>query len=166
MGEPAELDTKRRIYRFVESSPGIHFRGIQRVLDLSVGQLDYHLNEMAKNGSIIKVEQQGNTRYFPKDTMSKEERVVMGFLRKEITRNILLFLSERPGSTPNDILEMFNFSGPNLSYHLRRMVKAGVLEAVRDGRKQRYNVTLDEELDRLLVVYRATIFDKVVDRLS
>ena len=90
---------------------------------------------------------------------------MMGFLRKEMTRNIILYLYENPGSTPNQMLEVFDVSGPNLSYHLRRLSQSGLLVVEEEGRNRRYSVFDRDILEKLLVTYRTTLFDRVVDRL-
>ena len=165
MEERTELTTRRRLYIFIEDNPGIHFRGIQRALDLSVGQLDHHLNRMEKEGIITKDEMKGNTRYFPAGILVKAEKRLMGFLRKEMTRNILLYLYENPGSTPNEMLEVFEISGPNLSYHLRRLFQSEFISFEEEGRNRRYFIIDTERLEKLLVTYRTTLLDKIVDRL-
>jgi len=158
-----ELPVRRRIYQFIRANPGIHFRFIQRELDLSIGQLDFHLNEMIKKDLLVKQSSQGKTQFFIRDSFKKEERKTMSYLRKDVTRSIILYIKENPGSTPKDLLSNFNFTGPNLSYHLSRMVKDGIIRFNQEGRERRYFVINDEMLSDLLITYRTTLFDKVID---
>jgi predicted transcriptional regulator len=118
-----DLSIRKKMFLYVRANPGIHFREIQRDMNLSVGQLEFHLNELVKREVLVKETKVGNARFYVRDKFSKEERKVMNFLRKEISRDIILYLLENPDSSPTDILKVFTFSGPNLSYHLRRMLK-------------------------------------------
>jgi predicted transcriptional regulator len=161
-----ELPIRRRIYLHIQNNPGVHFREMLRDLDLPIGQLEFHLNEMVKRELIIKEAMAGNTRFYVRDRFRKEEKAFMNFLRKEVPRDIILFLLENPGATPNKILQTFSFTGPNLSYHLKRMEKARILECRSVGRERYYFVTDPATVKELLVMYRATLFDKVLDKIA
>ena len=60
IGDPLDLPLRKRIYDFVRVNPGAHFRQIQRVLDLAVGQLDFHLNALVKGEVLVKQVESGN----------------------------------------------------------------------------------------------------------
>lgn len=166
MKEPLDLPARRRLYLYIKANPGIHFREVQRDLSLSIGQLDFHINELVKKELIVKESGQGTVRFYVRDTFTPQERKIMSFLRKEVTRAILLFIKDHPGASPRDILGEFDFSGPNLSYHLARMVKSGVVRFEQKGRDRRYFIIEESTLEDLLISYSATLLDKVVDIIS
>lgn len=161
-----DLPVRKKIYLYVQANPGVHFREAQRDMELPVGQLEFHLNEMVKKEVLVKETKAGNARFYVRDKFTKEERSVMSFLRKEVPRDIILYLLENPDSSPTDILKVFTFSGPNLSYHLKRMLKEGIIDFNTRGRERIYHVTDPELIKTLLVMYRSTLFDKVLDMLS
>ena len=157
---------RRRIYTYIKANPGIHFRKMQRDLSLAVGQLDFHLNSLIKNELIVKETAGGNARYYVRDRFSREEKVMMSALRRDIPRGIVLHLLENPDDTPSRILRYFKFTNATLSYHLRRLEKAGVLEAEMIGRERHYRVRDPELVNLLLISYSTTLVDTIVDGLS
>jgi len=161
-----DLPLRKKIFLYLQANPGIHFREIQRDMDLPIGQLEFHLNEMVKKEIIIKETSMGNTRFYVRDRFSRDERRIMNFLRKEIPRDIILFLLENPGSSPSQILEVFTFTGPNLSYHLKRMVKESIVGYEIKGRERVYFLKNPELIRTLLVMYRSTLYDKILDMVS
>lgn len=161
-----DLPVRKKLFLYVQANPGVHFREIQRDMELQVGQLEFHLNELVKKEALVKEIKTGNARFYVRDKFSHEERKVMNFLRKEVSRDIILYLLENPDSSPTDILKVFTFSGPNLSYHLRRMLKEGIIDFETKGRERVYHITDPELIETLLVMYRSTLFDKVLDMLS
>jgi predicted transcriptional regulator len=50
--EILENENRHRIYRLIETNQGIHLRELQRVTNLPLTTLDYHLTYMAKKGLI------------------------------------------------------------------------------------------------------------------
>ena len=166
ISDPPELPLRRRIYQYIKTNPGVHFRRMQRDLDLAVGQLDFHLNALMKKEAITKQVEGGNARYYVRDKFTPQERKAMSSLRREIPRGIVLFLLERPGSSPTDIRKRFTFTGATMSYHLRKLEKAGILRAETHGRVRNYFVAEPEMAEMLLVMYRATLVDTIVDRVA
>lgn len=161
-----DLPIRKKLYLYIQANPGVHFREIQRDMGLPIGQLEFHLNELEKREIIVKETRMGNARFYVRDKFSREEKAVMNFLRKEIPRDIILYLLDDPGSSPNDIMEMFTFSGPNLSYHLKRMLKEEIILFEMKGRERRYRVKDPDLIKTLLIMYRSTLFDKVLDMIS
>ncbi|WP_319506293.1 hypothetical protein [uncultured Methanolobus sp.] len=47
-----ELDTRKRIFETIQRSPGIHLRELERILDMAIGNLQYHLHYMEKKNLI------------------------------------------------------------------------------------------------------------------
>lgn len=43
------LETRKKIYELISSSPGLHKREIARELNMSLSTVDYHLHYMEKN---------------------------------------------------------------------------------------------------------------------
>jgi len=44
--EILENDRRRKIYTVIKKNPGLHIRELQRVLDIPLASLQYHLNYM------------------------------------------------------------------------------------------------------------------------
>ncbi|MFW5918782.1 MAG: winged helix-turn-helix transcriptional regulator, partial [Halanaeroarchaeum sp.] len=87
------VETRTRIADAVRSTPGIHFNGLVRSLDLATGQVQYHLKRLLSEETIVKVELYGRTHYFP-DTYDDWERRTLALLRRETTRDVVAVLFE------------------------------------------------------------------------
>ena len=53
MKDPLELENRRRIHQEVTLNPGLHYRELQRRLDMVPGLLDYHLAYLQEKGLMI-----------------------------------------------------------------------------------------------------------------
>jgi predicted transcriptional regulator len=161
-----ELPLRKRIFEYIRANPGIPFRLMQRDLDMAVGQLDFHLNAMLHNEIIVKQKVSGNVGFYIRDRFSAEEKDALSVLRRKIPRGIILYILENPGSNPGSILEHFTITGATLSYHLRRLEKVGLLRADTIGRERKYFL-IDEDMVRsLLVMYRDSFIDRIIDMIS
>ncbi len=165
--EPGEVETisnARRILMEIERSPGVHQRELQRRLDLPTGVIEYHLHRLAKERLVVERKEGGYTRYFPERGLGEEERKVLSFLRQETPRLVILFLLDSPGARHGDILRSLDISGATLTHHLKRMVAGGVLVELHES-GTRYRVAKPDEARRMLVTYRQSFFDAVVDQI-
>ncbi len=166
MKDPLDLPLRKRIYDHIRLNPGVHFRVIQRDLGLAVGQLDFHVNAMVRGEVIVKEIETGNARFYVRDRFSREEKKALSVLRREIPRGIVLFLLDRPGASPSEILEAFKITNATLSYHLRKLEKSGILKAETEGRSRHYDITDPALMESLLLLYRSSLFDRVVQKIS
>ncbi|UCE81082.1 MAG: winged helix-turn-helix transcriptional regulator [Methanobacteriota archaeon] len=163
MRDPLDLANRKRIFEFIRSSPGVHFREIQRRTRLPIGVLEYNLNYLVRK-ELLSVERHDNfSRYYPSGQLSKEKQKILSVLRQEIPRGIVLYLLRNPGATHTELLDNFTISGGTLSYHVKKLTIRGVVSAEKRGRESYLRVTDPDKVADLLIVYRRTFFDKLVD---
>lgn len=163
MRDPLELETRKRIFECVRAAPGIHFREIQRRTELPIGVLEYHLNYLVTRSVLVLDKRENFSRYFPGGEISQEKRRILSALRQEIPRGIILFLLNHPGATHGEVLGNFSISGGTLSYHVKKLVNMGVVQVEKAGRESRLTVVDPDKVADLLIVYRRTFIDKLVD---
>jgi len=166
MSDPLDLPLRKRITEYIRRNPGVHFRQASRDLDLAIGQLDFHLNALIKGEVLVKDSSTSNARYYVRDRFSKEERKTMSYLRREIPRGIILFIMEKEVTTPKEMIESFSFTHATLSYHLKRLERAGILSVEQRGRERLYSLSDPDLIEMLLVLYKTTLIDTIVDRIS
>lgn len=163
MPDPLELQNRKRIFECVREAPGIHFREIQRRTNLPVGVLEYHLGYLVDR-SILMLNKSGSfSRYFPGGQMNQEKQRMLSALRQEIPRGIILYLMTHSGATHGEVLSKFSISGGTLSYHLKKLAGLGVVRVEKVGRKSILTVVDPDKVADLLIVYRRTFLDKLVD---
>ena len=68
-----------------------------------------------------------------------------------------------PNAGYQDILDNFDLSPSRLSYYLDKLLKKSILEQVREGRKTFYSVRDEERVANVLIAYKPTFLDSVVD---
>jgi len=82
----------------VERNPGIRYRELLRLTNLSNGVLTYHLTELAGSNFINVDRKRGVTRYYSVQISSEETRII-SHIKNRVSRNILLLLVERDSCT-------------------------------------------------------------------
>lgn len=163
MPDPLDLANRKRIFECVRGSPGVHFREIQRRTGLPIGVLEHHLNYLVRR-ELLTLERHDNfSRYFPGGELSRDKKRILAVLRQEIPRGIILYLLRSPGATHTELLGNFTISGGTLSYHVKKLTNKGVIQAEKRGRESFLQVVDPDKVADLLIVYRRTFFDKLVD---
>lgn len=159
------LETRKEIFEYVEANPGVHFSQLKRDLDMETGLLQHHLRELEDHGVLESSEHKDRRRLFIAQELDEEERAILSWLRYETTRHILLFLLREGPQRNRDVAEAVGVTPATVSWHLSRLVEAGVVEEAAEGRNSAY-IVADEELTmQLLVRYQESFVDRAVDNL-
>lgn len=161
-----ELGTRRRVYRHIQKAPGLHFRALQRELDLPVGTLEYNLYRMERQGLVLVREEGGLKSYFPNDQMDRRDRDCLHYLRQRTTRRLALEIAHQPGIRFQELRQRLGILPSALSHQLKRLVRGGIVEELPLGREKSYRCAEPERIRRLVVQYRATFLDAMVDRFA
>jgi predicted transcriptional regulator len=161
--DPLELEWRRRIFDRITQNPGTHFRELQRLLDVPVGMLDYHLKYLEKRGLVASKSEEHYTRYYAESAFDPASKEILSFLRQELPRGIILYIMMHPGCTHGQVLGSIDVTGATLSYHVKRMVTAGVVKAEKSGRETMLGVNEPEKVADLLITHRRSFLDKLVD---
>lgn len=164
MPEPLELESRRRLYAYLEANPGTHMRELERALGMSTGMLTYHLDYLARAG-LIRVEDAGYRKhYFVAAQFRPEERGVIALLRQTIPRRILIALLTSGSSSFQELLGTFGVAKSTLSFHLHKLTAAGLLSVRREEREHHYTVDRPDEVARLLIAIKESVADDAVER--
>ena len=160
-----ELDNRRLIYNIVNKHAGSHFREIERISNLSTGVVKYHLSFLSKNGLILEQKDGKNTRYFPKQITAENKRL-LGLLRQETVRKIILFLLIHDNSNHEQIVKSVNVSPSTISWHIKKLTYSHIIRSDKKGRKTHYTIIFNkEEIMKILIIYQESFFDTLVDRV-
>ncbi len=160
-----ELETRKKIYLAVKKFAGSHFREIQRKSGLAVGSVQHHLHFLVKNGLVKEIKKDNNLVYFPRE-FTPENTVLLGLLRQEHVRKIILFIMMNKDCNHEQIVKYVNLSPSTISWHLKKLQQAGVVKADKHGRKTFYTLLCDKnELINLLITYQESFVDTLVDRV-
>lgn len=157
------LSRRRTIFDYISKYPGAYLREMEKKLSLSVGDLQYHLHQLEKAGVISPYTEGKRKRYFVNDEVKLLDRKILSVIRMKTPRRIVLFVLLHPDSGFKEILAEFNFTKGALSFHLKRLQKAGILNKVKRENKTIYNIQDAERISQILIAYKSSIMDEVLD---
>jgi predicted transcriptional regulator len=158
-----ELEARRRIYDYVVANPGTHLRAIKDELDMPMGQLEYHLRYMETRGLLDSKEDRYYKRFFPHE-MSATDRRVLSAIRQEKPRQIVLIVLGAPGIDHKAVQEGMGIGASSLSFYMKDLIEKEIVEKKREGRRSLYTIKDPDRVVKLLITYRPSFLDKMVDR--
>ena len=164
--DPLELDTRKRIFQLIESTPGVHFREISRRLDIPMGVVEYHIHYLMKKDMIISRKEGRYKRYYTEGKVGSRDKKVLAFLRKEVPRNIIMYIMLNPGARHRDLKKELSLSGSTLSFHLKKMIKKDIIREEDDDGTKRFYVIDVEAVSKNLLVYKKSFMDDLVDSFT
>jgi predicted transcriptional regulator len=150
--EQAEQDqlseVHNKLIRYINRQPGIRYRELLRLSGLSNGVLTYHITNLEKSRYIIADRNFNNkiTRYYS-NNIPIEETAIIGHIRKNAARQIILFILDHDSCTFNEIIEYTKKAPSTISWHLKRLRDSGIISVIYNaGRCQRLYKVRDFQL--------------------
>jgi predicted transcriptional regulator len=160
-----ELESRKRVYEIVKKNSGCHFREIERRSKIPHGTLKYHLHFLVKHNLLIEKKENNNLRYFPRETEIKN-LILLGILRQATLRKIILFVLISENCNHEDITNFIKLSSSTTSWHINKLLRAGIIASQKDGRKTKYKILTDKnEIIKLLITYKESFLDSLVNRV-
>ncbi len=159
-----ELRKRRNVYEFVKKHPGYHFRGIERKIKMPATSLKYHLNYLTRYKLIIEEKDGITFRYFTKEFTS-QDKMILGLLRQESIRKILLFLTSHNKCNHESIANFINLSPSTVSWHMKKLESKHIVRSVKYGRNTFYILLIDKkEIITLFINYKESFLDSLVNK--
>ncbi|MEK6943773.1 MAG: transcriptional regulator [Nanoarchaeota archaeon] len=156
------LDARKRIYLTIEKFPGLHFRELQRMNNLGIGNLDYHLNYLEKNNLIKAEKSKANKRFYPLG-LNDRERNILGILRQRNFRKIILKLLEEKNITHKGIADYLKISPSSATWYLNQLLSRNILIIFKKEKRKQYQLKNKDEIIKVLIAYRESFVDNLVD---
>ncbi len=156
-------ENRRKIYAIIEKNPGIHMRELQRVLDMPLTTLEYHLTYMTRKRIIFREGDGHYKRYYvrPLDT---EDKKILTALRQEKMRDIVFLVLTNKKVKHQFISDYLKLPNSTLSCYLKHLVDSMVLCKEKIGYENIYTVCDENRVARVLIAYKSSFLDKVVDK--
>jgi len=153
-------DIKDILLQYIFENPGIRYRELLRLTGLTNGVLTYHLAILERSDR-IKVDRKSRiTRYYSPD-ISSEESNIIGCLKPDTARQIIIFMLEHDLCTFNEIVEYTKKAPSTVSWHLKRFRDSGIV-TVQVGEYTLYRIASRALIIEILSKYRESFMDKVV----
>jgi len=172
------LEQRRKIYNHIKKNPGLHFREISRELKKPKTTIEYHLYFLEKKGFITKQKEKGYLRYYIKKTIGEKDKEIINMLRKDVPRNIILFLLMNPCPTMKDIkffakkwkghpskigFHLYKHQ-TTLSFHIKKLIKSDIIGSYQDKKTKKYFVKNPENIYNIIITYEKSILDEANNR--
>ncbi len=162
-----KTDNRERVYKYINNNPGVHLRMIVKDLELGMGTTQHHLDILERSGKIKSRRVNLHRHYYTVEIASTSSEIILAFLKHETSKDILIYLVEHTNSTQTDIVNFIHFSAPTISWHMSRLIEAGMVLATKEGKSIRYRIKGDaREITDLLKLYHPTIWNKMLDRFA
>lgn len=125
---------------FVARYPGVHAREVERQMGLADRLAAYHLDALAKEGALARVDEGGYARFFPREAARLSPRALsfVCLMRRPPALQIALLLLSEGELTPGAMSERLGLARPSVSYHLKALLQEEVLAVREEGRERRY----------------------------
>jgi len=128
-GSPLNLTSRATIYDFILRNPGTHFRNICTSLGLSIGTVQYHLEQLVE-GELIESEKESRyKRFFISRRFSGFEKLIISFLQKPMARKIIKYTSSPEGFSHQELVHCLGVSSQAVTWHVKRLMDEGILES-------------------------------------
>ncbi|MCL4429925.1 MAG: winged helix-turn-helix transcriptional regulator [Chloroflexi bacterium] len=161
--EILENENRRKIYEAIERSPGIHLRELQRILDMPLTTLEYHLSYMARKKIIYSETDTHYKRYYAKP-LNDEDKKVLSALRQKRLREIVLLILANGKAKYQFMADYLKIPHSTLSFYLKYLVDNGILLKDKVGYETIYTVKDEDKVIKVLVAYKASFLDKLIDK--
>jgi len=160
--EAVALTPRDRIFSTIAQNPGLHFREIQRRVGYATGAMQYHIDYLKKKGH-IREEKEGKFSRFYAVAGESVDSKLMGLLRQESVRRITLFLMDKRKATLQAISKGINLGLSTTGFHMQKLIQTGFVVETKSRGKIFYVLNEKEKILGLLVQYRHSFLDELVD---
>lgn len=161
--EILENERRRKIYAAIEANPGIHLRELQRVLDMPLATLEYHLSYMARRKIIFGETDKHLKRYYTKP-LDPEDKKVLSALRQKRMREIVLIILANKKVKYQFLSDSLKLPHSTLSFYLKYLVQNNILARDKIGYENLYTVQDEGRVAKVLTAYKSSFLDKLVDK--
>ena len=129
-----------RIKLLVSLQPGLHLRELQRQIGLSFSSTRYHVNKLAKEGEIDRVEDSGYSRIFPAGT-DYNDKILLSFVRKKTDHRILSSLLTENHLSQQRLCDLTGLSKSTISEHIATLQELGIVRAKTGPERRSFELT-------------------------
>ncbi len=154
MKDILDLEVRRKIFELIKSNPGIHLSKIASLLGMRVSHVEYHVAFLQKHEMIRHEKVSGLLRFYVSGQIGSSDKRLLFVLRQKSLLEIVLFVLKNGPCQHKDILAEIDLSASTLSYHLKKLVKKGVLRLETRDDMSGYVVVERDALMRVLIRYR------------
>jgi len=126
--EILNTDSRNKIYGFIEKNPGIHQTEISKTMNMPRSTLRYHLKYLMKQNLIRKMDSNsGYSRYIIVDKLGTKEKELLSFIRQEVPRNILIYMTASVICSLNELSRELHKSPSTINFHFNKLMDLDII---------------------------------------
>jgi len=133
--EVLENENRSKILDFILEEPGIHFNELLRRVNISPGNLVWHLDILESYKIIGKKNIGHYICYFPYYNTNPIKAIDIQLAKSKITLEILNMIQKNPGIYVNQIAKALNLDHKTIIYHIKKLIESNLVENKKVGRK-------------------------------
>ena len=161
--EILENERRNKIYETINKNPGLHTRELQRIVDIPLTSLQYHLNYMARRHIIVEEKTEHFTRYYSKP-LEAADKAVLSILRQKRPREIVMIILVNKKAKYHFIVQTLNLPASTVSFYIKYLLDNQIIERTKIGYENIYTLKNEERIEKILIAYRSSLLDKIVDK--
>lgn len=149
------VPNRRRIAEHVRRHPAVHLRQVARDLDLAVGTVEHHLHLLERHGLVQRRRAAGHACYFAagRDAVDARDWRLVTVLRRRPQRLILRALGAQATLGLPELASRCGMSPAAAAYHVRALLAAGHIEALRLGARRLLRATSRQAVAGALLAF-------------
>jgi predicted transcriptional regulator len=147
-----KAEGRGRIKLLVSLQPGLHLRELQRQIGLSFSSTRYHVDKLAKDGEIDRVEDNGYSRIYPAG-IEQSDKVLLMLLRRESDRRILSSFLRENSLSQQRLTDLTGLAKSTVSEHLATLLKMGVVRTKTGEERRIFELTDPAKIGTMLNRY-------------
>jgi predicted transcriptional regulator len=127
--------TRQMVYNAVVATPGIGVNDAAQAAGCSYSTAAYHLERLVEERLLVASEDGRRARYFKNGgAFSQQEREFVPILQSKEAMAVLQVIVENPWCYRAEVAQRLGVSGPTVNWHLKKLMGAGVVKEMREGR--------------------------------
>jgi len=165
MQDGTALENRRLIFEHISNNPGTHQRKISRDLEMYYSTLRYHLDYLEEKGLIVSQMENNLKIYFASGKLSFKEKKLTTLLQQKRFRDIIIVVIDDAGPTSSQIADRLSMKPTTISKYMNILEDRGVLYHEKAGREKRYYINDEKSVIELLMTYKKSFWDSLVDNV-
>jgi len=164
----------------IKKYPCIHLAEISRITNLSEGTIRHHIRFLKKHNIINRTKENGYSRYFIKDVISREEKDILSVIYNPVVRSIILYLLIMVAASQHELSHVLKKDPSTITFHLKKLKEKNIIQTVivkdgkagignkkiaymkckNEGRKIVYKLSNNILVYKLLITHQNKFFDE------
>jgi predicted transcriptional regulator len=151
-GEGAfEHKSRKSIYNYIKSNPGVSFGDIKRVFDMNTSTLKYHLHFLERADEVFS-EREGRRRcYYCTRTRETTLETITNTRHETNTLTdtqeyLLRIIQDQPGISNKELINITKLNRQNINYNIKKLSELKLIWMVRNNGMIGYEYITNEKL--------------------